>query len=223
MATTRAERMTPSLIEPTQLKHARVASVALLRPIDTPYSFSISDEFAEAVRPGMRVTVPFGRGRQAHARVCPFGQQRGMGLHPEAGHWLDRRGAASFRADDRLGPLDGGLLCVAARPHTGSDGAVFREAKSRRKTGSIYRRVPAGRIASGGRRHEAKKTIGQTGRRLAGTVRIDIAGSCRRYRCKGRLHIGRHSNDGKAGIASDRNEAGICHDDSAQASPGTDI
>lgn len=54
--------MTPSLIEPTELRAARVADVALLRPIDKPYSYLVPDELISVVQPGMRVSVPFGRG-----------------------------------------------------------------------------------------------------------------------------------------------------------------
>ncbi len=67
MAAKRTDHNTPSLIDPPELRTARVASVALLRPIDKIYSYYIPDEMIENIAPGMRITVPFGR----NDRPCP--------------------------------------------------------------------------------------------------------------------------------------------------------
>ncbi|MCB9856711.1 MAG: primosomal protein N' [Phycisphaerales bacterium] len=57
----RADRATPSLLDPPTLRTAIVADVALLRRVDRVYSYRVPPEFAGQVRPGMRVRVPFGR------------------------------------------------------------------------------------------------------------------------------------------------------------------
>ncbi len=62
MSRHRVDRATPSLLDPPELRTARIARVALLRPVDKPYSYFVPDRLAGVVRPGMRVTVPFGRG-----------------------------------------------------------------------------------------------------------------------------------------------------------------
>ncbi len=70
MCASRAEKATPSLLEPTTLRHARVAEVALLRNVDRVYSYMIPDELAERVQPGMRLTVPYGRGDKPLPAYC---------------------------------------------------------------------------------------------------------------------------------------------------------
>lgn len=68
MSRSRVDRATPSLIEPNEVRTARVASVAPLAPIDRVYSYLVPSELAEHVTPGVRVVVPFGRaGRPVHA------------------------------------------------------------------------------------------------------------------------------------------------------------
>lgn len=61
---------TPSFLETNTARTARVASVALLRPIDTPYSYIVPDEFAGLLEPGMRITVPFGRRDKPTPAFC---------------------------------------------------------------------------------------------------------------------------------------------------------
>lgn len=58
----RADRATPSLLDPPTLRTARVARVVPLRPIDRTYSYYVPDELLDRVAPGQRVRVPFGRG-----------------------------------------------------------------------------------------------------------------------------------------------------------------
>ncbi|MBX3394517.1 MAG: primosomal protein N' [Phycisphaerae bacterium] len=70
MPRSRAEQLTPSLIEPVESRRIRVASVALLRPVETPYSYAVPDELAGRLRPGMRVTAPFGRGGKLAPGFC---------------------------------------------------------------------------------------------------------------------------------------------------------
>ncbi|HWL94383.1 MAG TPA: primosomal protein N' [Phycisphaerae bacterium] len=61
MPISHAERATPSFLEEVRARTGPVATVALLKPAEVPYSYRISDEMVEAIAPGMRVTVPFGR------------------------------------------------------------------------------------------------------------------------------------------------------------------
>ncbi len=70
MARTKADRATPSLLDPPEVRTARIASVALLRPIDKIYSYLIPDEHADRLRPGMRVTVPIGRKDRPTPAFC---------------------------------------------------------------------------------------------------------------------------------------------------------
>lgn len=57
----RADRRTPSLLDPPTLRSAVVAEVALLRLVDRVYSYRVPAELVERLRPGMRLRVPFGR------------------------------------------------------------------------------------------------------------------------------------------------------------------
>ncbi|MBN2559681.1 MAG: primosomal protein N' [Phycisphaerae bacterium] len=70
MAKHRTDRATPSLIDPPELRTAGVATVALLRPLDKPYSYRIPAEIESAVSPGVRVTVPFGRNDRPTTAFC---------------------------------------------------------------------------------------------------------------------------------------------------------
>ena len=70
MCASRAEKATPSLLEPTTVRHARVAEVALLRNVERVYSYLIPDECVSAVEPGMRLTVPYGRGNKPQVGYC---------------------------------------------------------------------------------------------------------------------------------------------------------
>ncbi|GMU35542.1 MAG: primosomal protein N' [Planctomycetia bacterium] len=70
MSRSRIDRATPSLIEPPVLRHALVATIAPLAPIDKTYSFLVPDELAERLKPGMRVEVPFGRSGRPRVAFC---------------------------------------------------------------------------------------------------------------------------------------------------------
>ena len=58
------------------------ADIVFDRPLDTTYTYAVPDEFVEALHPGMRVEVPFGRGELLHMARAPA-WQRGEG--PSAG------------------------------------------------------------------------------------------------------------------------------------------
>jgi len=47
--------------ERAPVRQARVASVALLAPIDRLYSYAVPDDLADRLQPGQRVEVPFGK------------------------------------------------------------------------------------------------------------------------------------------------------------------
>ncbi len=70
MPTSRSIQATPSLLDETSARIAQVASVALLRPIDKPYSYIVPDDLVQSVHPGMRVSVPFGRGDRPTPAFC---------------------------------------------------------------------------------------------------------------------------------------------------------
>lgn len=70
MARSRAKQAAPSLLDPPEVRTTPVATVALLKPIDKPYSYRIPGELGAAVRPGMRITVPFGRRDVPTAAFC---------------------------------------------------------------------------------------------------------------------------------------------------------
>ncbi len=70
MARSKADRATPSLIDKPELRTARIATVALLRPIDKQYSYMIPDDLGDAIVPGVRVTVPFGRNDRETTAFC---------------------------------------------------------------------------------------------------------------------------------------------------------
>jgi primosomal protein N' (replication factor Y) len=57
----------PASGEPA-LQH--VALVALTAPIDRPYSYAVPDALLDRLQPGMRVTVPFGRGDRPTIGFC---------------------------------------------------------------------------------------------------------------------------------------------------------
>lgn len=54
------DRQAPLLLDAPELRTARLATVALLAPIDKSYTYAIPDELAAVLRPGMRLMVPFG-------------------------------------------------------------------------------------------------------------------------------------------------------------------
>ncbi|MCA9254743.1 MAG: hypothetical protein KDA33_03860, partial [Phycisphaerales bacterium] len=66
----RADRATPSLLDPPTLQTAIVAEVALLRRIDRIYSYRVPPELAERISPGVRVRVPFGRNDKPVDAYC---------------------------------------------------------------------------------------------------------------------------------------------------------
>ena len=70
MAAKRIDRATPSLIDKPKLRAARVATVALLAPIDKHYSYRIPDELVPDIVPGTRATVPFGRNDRPTIAFC---------------------------------------------------------------------------------------------------------------------------------------------------------
>jgi primosomal protein N' (replication factor Y) len=70
MAKSKADRATPSLLDKPELRTARVATVALLKPIDKQYSYRIPDDLCAGIAPGMRVMVPFGRGDRPAIAFC---------------------------------------------------------------------------------------------------------------------------------------------------------
>lgn len=70
MPRSRIDRRTPSLIEPTELRTARVATVALMRLTEKLYSYLVPDELTQTVVPGMRLTVPFGAGDRPVVAFC---------------------------------------------------------------------------------------------------------------------------------------------------------
>ncbi|MCG8406865.1 MAG: primosomal protein N' [Phycisphaerales bacterium] len=70
MTKLRDERATPSLLDVPEVRTARVARVALLRPIDKTYNYIIPDELADSIQPGRRVTVPFGRNDKPSQAFC---------------------------------------------------------------------------------------------------------------------------------------------------------
>ena len=70
MSARRATQSTPSLIDAAEVRIGRIATVALLSPIDRPYSYRVPDEIADALAPGMRVRVPFGRNDRPIDAYC---------------------------------------------------------------------------------------------------------------------------------------------------------
>jgi primosomal protein N' (replication factor Y) len=70
MFRSRIDRRTPSLIEPTELRTAHVATVALMRLTEKLYSYVVPDELTPTVAPGMRLTVPFGAGDRPVVGFC---------------------------------------------------------------------------------------------------------------------------------------------------------
>ncbi len=70
MGKTWIDRATPSLIDEPRLRHAFVAGVAVIRPIDRVYSYRVPDELSARLTPGMRVSVPFGRAQRAETGYC---------------------------------------------------------------------------------------------------------------------------------------------------------
>jgi primosomal protein N' (replication factor Y) len=70
MAATRTDRYTPSLIDPPELQTALVADVAPIRPVEKVYSYLVPRPWADALAPGMRVTVPFGRSGKPAVGFC---------------------------------------------------------------------------------------------------------------------------------------------------------
>ncbi|HKQ49199.1 MAG TPA: primosomal protein N' [Phycisphaerae bacterium] len=64
------DRFTRSLLDEPQLVSALIATVAPLAPIDKTYSYLVPPEFESILAPGMRVTVPFGRGQRPIEAMC---------------------------------------------------------------------------------------------------------------------------------------------------------
>ncbi len=70
MVSSKADRYTRSLLDPPTLRTARVATVALLSPIDKPYSYIIPETLLDRVQPGVRVNVPVGRRDRPTPAFC---------------------------------------------------------------------------------------------------------------------------------------------------------
>ncbi|GJQ27262.1 MAG: primosomal protein N' [Phycisphaerae bacterium] len=70
MSSRKRDRFTGSLMEKPSLEHGPVATIALLRPVDKPYSYRVPAELAAAVKPGARVRVPFGRSGVPADAIC---------------------------------------------------------------------------------------------------------------------------------------------------------
>ncbi|HPF40008.1 MAG TPA: primosomal protein N' [Phycisphaerae bacterium] len=66
----RADRATPSLLDPPTLRTAIVAEVALLRRVDRIYSYRVPPDLAGRISPGLRVRVPFGRNDKPVDAYC---------------------------------------------------------------------------------------------------------------------------------------------------------
>ncbi|HUN80738.1 MAG TPA: primosomal protein N' [Phycisphaerae bacterium] len=64
------DRATLSLLDPAELRIGPVATVALFKPLDRPYSYRIPEEFASRLRPGMRIVVPVGRDQRSEVGMC---------------------------------------------------------------------------------------------------------------------------------------------------------
>ncbi|MEK6644213.1 MAG: primosomal protein N' [Planctomycetota bacterium] len=61
---------TPSLLDPPELRTGPVATVAVFKPFDKPYSYRVPPEFADRLRPGMRIVVPLGRDQRSETAIC---------------------------------------------------------------------------------------------------------------------------------------------------------
>ncbi|QDV89630.1 Primosomal protein N' [Phycisphaerae bacterium RAS2] len=70
MSPRKRDRFTGSLLEKPTLERGPVATVALLRPVDKPYSYRVPAELAATVKPGARVRVPFGRSGAPADAIC---------------------------------------------------------------------------------------------------------------------------------------------------------
>lgn len=66
----RADRATPSLLDPPTMQSAVVAEVALLRRVDRVYSYRVPPELVGQVQAGMRLRVPFGRNDKPVDAYC---------------------------------------------------------------------------------------------------------------------------------------------------------
>lgn len=67
----RQQTIMPSLLGPAdELRFGRVASVAVLKPVDRLYNYLVPDELAAAALPGVRVSVPFGPRERPTVGFC---------------------------------------------------------------------------------------------------------------------------------------------------------
>lgn len=57
-------------IDLPEVRTTLVASVAMIQPFDKVYSYRVPPELEAGVRPGMRITVPFGRGDRPVRAFC---------------------------------------------------------------------------------------------------------------------------------------------------------
>ena len=88
-----------------QVQTAKIAVSAAVYAIDKPYSYRITPAFAEKIRPGMRVTVPFGRGnRHVEGVVLATGWEPEGEKLKSIEALLDQTPAAQARSVD-AGPL----------------------------------------------------------------------------------------------------------------------
>ncbi len=70
MPRAKVDRATPSLLDQPELREALIATVAPLVPIDRTYSYLVPPELEGRIAPGMRVTIPFGRGGRPRVAFC---------------------------------------------------------------------------------------------------------------------------------------------------------
>jgi len=67
----RHQRIIPELLGPAdEMRTGRVASVAVLKPVDRLYSYLVPEDLAQAVVPGVRVSVPFGPRERPTVGFC---------------------------------------------------------------------------------------------------------------------------------------------------------
>lgn len=64
------DRFTRSFLDEPRLASALIATVAPLAPIDKTYSYLVPPELEDRLAPGMRVTVPFGKGQRPVEAFC---------------------------------------------------------------------------------------------------------------------------------------------------------
>jgi len=66
----RRDSFTPSLLNAPEVRTALVATIAPLAPIDQTFSYLVPEPLGAALRPGMRVEIPFGRKERRAVGFC---------------------------------------------------------------------------------------------------------------------------------------------------------